>query len=151
MLAPTTSVPRAAAVQVADCLARPRERREDAHRVILEDPSRLGERHRPPAPVEESSAEPPLQLTHVLGERGLAQVQAVRRASETPGPCHRQEHLELAHRRIHKLEPYGPDKNTVLAPMQPPAYRWSKAGSGWVLVQSSVTEASPWSPRVTRR
>jgi hypothetical protein len=124
--------------------------RKTAQRVILEDPSRLGERDRPPEAVEQSSAEPALQLADVLGERGLAQVQAVGRTSEAPGLRHRQEDLELAHRRIHKPCLIARIRTLYWYLCKPRAYGWRSRGAARVLIQVFRHGGSPWSPRVTR-
>ena len=70
--------------------------------MILEDPPGLGERHGPPEPIEQPRPQLPLQLGHVLRQRGLAQVQDLRRAAEALGPRHSQEDLELPEAERHK-------------------------------------------------
>jgi len=96
-----------AARQVGDGLLRAVQRRQHPERVILQDPPRLGQRHRAPAPLEEARAEPALELAHVLGQRRLTQVDALGRPPKTPGAGHGQEHLELSHRGWHKLQLIG--------------------------------------------
>src|SRR5262245_22356824 len=93
------------AVELGDRFACARERREEPERVVLEDPSGLGERHAPAPTVEETSAQAPLELGHVLGQGGLAQMQGLCRTPETLRARHRQEDLELSQgQRPHRLE-----------------------------------------------
>ena len=66
--------------------------------MLREHPAGVGEGHAAREPVEEAGPERGLELPHVLGERGLAQVERLGRPAEAPGPRDREEDLELLER-----------------------------------------------------
>jgi hypothetical protein len=86
------------AVQLRDRLLPGGEGGHHPGGVVLEDASRFGQRDGAAVPDEEPDAQLVLQLAHVLGERGLRQVDALGGPAEAPGVGDGQEDLELADR-----------------------------------------------------
>src|SRR5262249_46964840 len=80
------------------------QRGEDSDGVLFQDSAGLGQRDRASAPVEETDAEPPLELADVLREGRLAQVHAIGGAPKASGSRDRQEPLALTHGGLHKPE-----------------------------------------------
>ena len=83
---PTRSVPVSPAAYASEVRARGLEPIRDRHDVAQQQPSRLGQLHRPAAAaaVEQPHAERGLEAHHVLADRGLRVVERVGGAVERP-------------------------------------------------------------------
>ena len=143
-----------AARELGDRLLGAVKRGEHPVRVVLQDAPRLGEGDLAPAPIEHARAEATLELGDVLREGRLAQVQAFGGAPKAPGPGHRHEHLQLAHRGLHKprLMARMGTREWCLCKVDPPFDRRLRQPSwpavthlGWLRPGfSAIIPARPW-------
>src|SRR6266851_926469 len=96
--------PRHHAPELAERLLRGLELREGASGVLQQHRPRRGGEGALAHPLEQRGAAAGLELTHVQAHRGLAQVQALRRAREAPMACNLSESPHVGGIEVHDPE-----------------------------------------------